>query len=332
MAVNASLDFGNVAVGQSVAKDLTVRNTGKTNPLIISTATASDPAEFVLTGAGTCGAIPVTLAPKTSCTLAVAFTPNVADPRTALLMLTDNTATSPQQVTLNGNGVVGLTVTKSSLVFGSVKFGLREERALGVVNHQTQPVTISENFSGMNAADFTITGGTCTTTLAAKSACAIIVTFAPGALGTESATLTVVDSPDPLSPHTVALSTGPTIPVRVTPNALAYGTLTSRIPTRTKDATVTNLSAFSLPVSESISGPNAGDFAVTGSGSCGATALPNSSCTIAVTFTPTGGGSPESASIAVTVGSDPTSPHHISLTGTGPWTALEQRSVDAWQH
>jgi len=318
MTVNASLDFGNVAVGQSLAKDLTVRNTGKTNPLIISEATPSDPAEFVLTGAGTCGAIPVTLAPKTSCALAVAFTPNAAGPHTASLMLNDNAATSPQQVTLNGNGIVGLTVTKSTLVFGSVKFGLRQERALGVVNHQTQPVTLSENFSGTNAADFSITGGTCTTTLAARSACTIIVTFMPGALGAESATLTLADSPDPLSPYTVALSTAPAIPVKVTPNVLAYGPLTSRVPTRTKDATVTNLSSFSLPVSESISGPNASDFAVTGSGSCGAMALPNSSCTIAVTFAPTSGGSPESASIAVTVGSDPASPHNITLTGTGP--------------
>jgi hypothetical protein len=37
-----------------------------------------------------------------------------------------------------------------------------------------------------------------------------------------------------------------------------------------------------------------------------------------VMFTPTGGGSAESASMAVAVANDPTSPHSISLTGTGP--------------
>jgi hypothetical protein len=47
-------------------------------------------------------------------------------------------------------------------------------------------------------------------------------------------------------------------------------------------------------------------------------AVPNSSCTIAVKFTPTGGGSAESASMAVSVTNGPTSPHSISLTGTGP--------------
>src|SRR5208337_3879366 len=125
----------------------------------------------------------------------------------------------------------------------------------------------------------------------------------PGALGTESATLTVADSPDPRSPYAVALSTGPTIPATVTPITLAYGTLTSKIKSKTENVTVTNLSKFLLPLSESFSGANAGDFAVTG-GTCTDTAAAKSSCTIAVTFTPTGGGSAESASMAVTVGSD----------------------------
>jgi trimeric autotransporter adhesin len=311
------LEFDRVAVGQSVTKDLTIRNSGRTHPLIISSAVSSDSAEFAVTSAGTCGPIPVTLAATKSCTLAVAFSPKSAAALTASLTLTDNTSTSPQQVALSGTGIVGLTLTKDSLVFGDVHFGLTGVKAFAVVNHQTQPVALSEGFSGPNSADFSITGGTCTATLAAEKACSIIVTFRPGALGTESATLTVADSPDPLSPYTVALSTGPTIPARVTPVSIAYGTLTSKTPTRTRNVTVTNLSKFPLSVGESFSGANPTDFAVTG-GTCGSTAPANSSCTITVTFAPTGGGSPESASVAVSIGNDPTSPHNISLTGTGP--------------
>jgi Abnormal spindle-like microcephaly-assoc'd, ASPM-SPD-2-Hydin len=303
-------------VGQSDAKSLTIRNTGRTNPLIIAGAISSDP-EFVVTGGGSCGPIPVTLAAKGSCTLAVSFAPSAAGPHSASLTLTDNTTTSPQHVALSGNGLVGLTLTKDSLVYGNVHFGLTGVRAFAVVNHQTQPVSLSESFSGPNSGDFSITGGTCTATLDAHKACSIVVTFRPGVLGTESATLTVANSPDPLSPYTVALSTGPTIPARVTPIELPYGTLTSKTPTRTKNVTVTNLSGFPLSVSVGFSGLNAPDFAVTG-GTCGSTAPPNMSCTIAVTFTPTGGGSAENATAAVTIGSDPTSPHNISLTGTGP--------------
>jgi hypothetical protein len=314
--VTPSIAFGYVAVGQTVTKNLTVHNTGKTNPLVISGATSSD-SEYALSGTGTCGAIPVTVAPTQSCTIGVAFTPDATGVHAATLTLNDNAAGSPQHVALRGTGIADLTISQTSMVFGSVKFGAKAVKSLIVTNHQTQPVTLSESFGGTNAADFSITGGTCTASLAAKSSCSIIVTFKPGALGTESATLSVSDSPDPLSPYAVALSTGPTIPATVTPVTLAYGTLTKKTPSKTKTVTVTNLSGFSLSINESFSGANARDFVLTG-GTCGASASPNSSCTIAVTFTPTAGGSAESASLAVNVSNDPSSPYTIALSGTGP--------------
>ena len=316
MTVTAALAFGNVAVGQTITKNLTITNTGATNPLVVGNVTSSD-SEYSRNGTGTCGATPVTLAPKTNCTMGVSFTPNAVGAHSATLMVFDNATTSPQHVTLSGTGIADLTTSKTSLVFGSVKFGLTGVVAFSITNHQTQPVTLSETFSGTNHSDFSITGGTCTATLGALKACTITVTFKPGALGTESASLSIFDSPDPLGPHAVALSTGPTIPATVAPVTLAYGTLTAKVPTKTKTVTATNLSGFSLPLSESFSGANAGDFALT-SGTCTATVPAHSSCTIAVKFTPTGGGSSESASMAVTIGSDPGSPHSISLTGTGP--------------
>ncbi len=315
MSVTAALAFGNVALGQSATKNLTVENTGATYSLIISSATSSDPAEYVLSGAGTCGPIPVTLAHKTTCTLPVTFTPSGLGAHSATLTLFDNAGTNPQHSTLSGTGITGLTLSKTSLSFASEKFGLKPATSFSVTNHQTRSVTLGENFSDTNAADFSITGGTCATTLAAGKACTIVVTFKPGALGTESAVLSVSDSPDPLSPHTVAISTGPTIPATVAPSSIAYGTL--KTTTKTVNVTVTNLSEFSLPLSESFSGTNAADFTLAG-GTCAATVGAHSSCTIAVKFMPTAGGSAESASMAVSVASDPTSPHNISLTGTGP--------------
>ena len=315
VSVTASLAYGNVALGQTLIKNLTVDNTGAAHSLIIASATSSDPAEYALSGTGTCGAIPITVAPKTTCTLGVAFTPAAPGAHGATLMTFDNATTSPQHSTLSGAGIAGLAVSKSSLVFGSEKFGLKPALSFSSTNHQTRTVALSESFSGANAADFSVTGGTCTTTLGAGKACTIVVTFKPGALGTESATLSISDGADPLSPYTVALSTGPTIPATVAPTSIAFGTL--KTASKNLNATVTNLSKFSLPLSESFSGANASDFTVAG-GTCGAIAAAHSSCTIAVKFTPTGGGSAESASMAVSVANDPTSPHSISLTGTGP--------------
>jgi alpha-N-arabinofuranosidase len=315
MSLTASLAFGNVALGQTLTKNLTVNNTGASHSLVIGSVTSSDPTDYALSGTGTCGTLPIAVAPKTSCTLGVAFTPGALGSHTATLTVFDNATTSPQHSTLSGTGIAGLVISKSSLVFGSVKFGLKPALSFSVTNHQTGQVTLSESFSGPNAADFSITGGTCTTTLGAAKACTIIVTFKPGALGTESATLSIADNPDPLSPYAVAISTGPTIPATVTPTSIAYGTL--KTTSKTLNAAVTNLSGFALPLSESFSGANASDFTVAG-GTCGTTAAAHSSCTIPVKFTPTGGGSAESASMAVSVANDPTSPHSISLTGTGP--------------
>jgi CSLREA domain-containing protein len=318
VSVTGTLAFVNVPVGQTAIKTVRVTNTGKTNPLVISGSMPSD-SEYALNASGTCGSIPITVAPKKSCTLGIAFTPNALGAHPATLAIIDNSSTSPQHITLTGTGTPDLTTTKSSLVFGDVKFGLKGIEAFAVVNHQSQSVTLSESFSGANFADFTVSGGTCTTitNLGSLKACSIIVSFSPSVLGTESATLSVSDSPDPLSPHLITLSTGPTIPETITPVTLAYGTLTAKVSTKTKDVTITNKSGSSLSVGESFSGANASDFAVTG-GTCAGTAPANSSCTIAVTFTPTGGGSAESASMAVTIGSDPSSPHNISLTGKGP--------------
>lgn len=256
----------------------------------------------------------MTLAPKTSCTLGVGFTPGAVGSRSASLTLTDNATTSPQHVALSGTGIAGLTTTKSSLVYGNVRFGLTGVAAFSVTNHQTQPVSLSESFSGTNAADFSITGGTCTSTLAASTSCSITVTFRPGVLGTESATLTISDSPDPLSPYTVALSTAATIPETVAPLTLSYGTI-SQSSSKTLKTTVTNDSPFTISIGSSVNGANAADFTIMG-GTCGTSLAGKSSCTIGVTFKPTTAAA-ETASLAVSVSQDPTSPRAVSLTGTG---------------
>jgi hypothetical protein len=246
--------------------------------------------------------------------MGVAFTPNAIGAHSASLMINDNAATSPQHVSLTGNGIAGLTTTSNGLTFGSVKFGTKVVKSFYVVNHQTRTVTLSESFSGTNAADFSRTGGTCTTTLGAGKACSITVSFTPSVLGTESGTLSIRDSPDPLSPYTVALSAGPTVPETIAPLALAYG-IVSRSSSKTLKTTVTNKSPFTISVGSAISGANAADFTITG-GTCGPTLVGNSSCTIGVKFSPTITAG-ESATLAVTVPQDGTSPHSVSLTGTG---------------
>ena len=140
------------------------------------------------------------------------------------------------------------------------------------------------------------------------------MTFTPGVLGSESATVTFSDSPDPLSPYNVTFTVAGTIPETVSPITLSYGTV-SRTSSKLLKTTVTNKSPFTISIGSSVSGANPDDFTITG-GTCGASLVGNTSCTIGVRFKPTTAAG-ESATLTVNVPQDPTSPRNVSLTGTG---------------
>ena len=313
ISVAASLALGNSPVGDTIVKNLTVRNTGHANPLFVHVS--SSDAEFAATGGGTCGTAGI--APLTSCTIAIGFTPNGLGARSATLSITDNTATSPQHVALTGTGTVTLTVVPAGYAFGSVKDGSKATKSITVHNYQTNAVTLGEGFSGPNAGDFTVTGGTCTSTLAKTSACSLIVTFAPTATGTESATMTVTDSPDPLGPYTVSFTASATVPESLSATKLAFGNV-YQTASKSLNLTVTNKATTgSITLTgTNIGGLNAGDFAVTG-GTCGSSLAASSSCTYAVTFTPSTE-TAEAGTLSVGVAEDPNGgPPAVTLTGTG---------------
>ena len=315
-ATLSALAFGSVPVEDTLTKNITVKNTG-THPLYVGKVSSND-AEFAATGATTCPG--GGLAPTMTCTIAIGFTPSALGAHSATISVNVNTSSNPQHVAATGTGTVDLTVTPTSAIFTTTKIGSTKTKTITVTNKRNVPVALGESFSGPNSTDFSVTGGTCMASgeHAPKTSCTLIVTYTATQLGTESATMTVTNFQDTLGTLTVSFTTAENIPATVAPSTLAFGTLTVRTSPKLLNIAVTNLSGFSLSVSEgSPSGANAGDFAVTG-GTCGGTASPHSTCTIAITFTPTQHATPESASIAVMIGSDPTSPHNIGLTGTGP--------------
>ena len=315
--LTTSLAFGSSPVGDTVTKNIAVKNTGA-HPLFVGNVTSNDP-EFAATGATTCPG--GGLAPTMTCTIAIGFTPSALGAHSATISVNVNTPGNPQHVAATGTGTVDLTVTPTSAIFPTTKIGSTKTKTITVSNKRNVPVVLSEGFSGPNSTDFSVTGGTCMASgeHAGKTSCTLIVTYTATQLGTESATMTVTDFfQDTMGTFTVSFTTAENIPATVSPSTLAFGTLTAKTSPKLLNIAVTNLSGFSLSVSAgSPSGANPGDFAVTG-GTCGGTAPAHSTCTIAITFTPTQHATAESASVAVTIGSDPTSPHNVALTGTGP--------------
>ncbi|HUO04889.1 MAG TPA: choice-of-anchor D domain-containing protein [Candidatus Binataceae bacterium] len=322
IALASSLSFGNLALNDTLTKSVTIKNTGA-HPLFIDGVTSTDAVQFP-PGASTC---PVGgVAPGATCAISVTFHPNTLGPLSAIVTLTDNANTGTQTVAVSGTGIADLTTSVASLSWGNVPFGYSIPLAnfcangLCLYNHQNVPVNLSESITGPNAADFKVTGGSCGATLGAAisgttpTACSLAVTFTPGALGSESATLNVSDSPDASSPYHIPLSAAGTIPDTIWPLSLAYGNV-SQASSQTLAAYVINNSPLTISLSDGISGPNASDFTITG-GTCGATLAGKTTCSILVKFKPTSA-APESATLGIGVNQDPTSPHNVALSGTG---------------
>src|SRR5467141_3695557 len=111
--------------------------------------------------------------------------------------VTSNTAT------LTVNSAAGLSLSPTSLTFGSLAVGTSSAaQFVTVTNNSSTNVTFSASFGG----DFGFAGtGTCGSTVAVGASCTISVKFTPTATGTRTATLTLTHNA-PNSPQTVSLT------------------------------------------------------------------------------------------------------------------------------
>jgi len=116
-----SLNFGAAPVGQLGEHFLTVNNTGFTNPLVLQTLVLADTTPgytganelSLVPGDSTCPMPPAGLGPGGSCILAIDLTPDPSHVDTSIsgtLVVTGNSTTSPDTVSLTGYGVPGITL------------------------------------------------------------------------------------------------------------------------------------------------------------------------------------------------------------------------------
>jgi hypothetical protein len=183
-----SLAWGNVVVGATAAaKSVTVTNTGTGTLNISGIAVSGDFAQA--TSTKPCGS---TLAVGKNCIIKVTFTPTQLGARTGTLTLTDNASNSPQTVALSGTGTVQAKLTPATATFTTEKVGTSSPaKVFTLTNEQT----VALNSIVISATgDFAVSTTTCSTSLAAKTACTISVVFTPTATGTRTGTLSVADS------------------------------------------------------------------------------------------------------------------------------------------
>lgn len=159
--------------------------------------------------------------PSPSPSATATASPSVSDTSTAGAGATDTTSPSPTDTSspptgaspgafLSPGGTAQLTVTPSSLGFGTIQQGRSTpDQSVTISDPGTAPVTIdSVELTGADAGAFTITSSTCGggATVSPGSTCQMSVRFTPNGLRAESASLVVHYHPPASSFTTIALT------------------------------------------------------------------------------------------------------------------------------
>jgi hypothetical protein len=186
----ASISFGTVLVdSRATAAPVTLTNNQSVSLTNIS---------ITVTGAAysqvnTCG---TSIAAGAQCTITVTFAPKTSGSQTGMVTISDSALNSPQTISLKGAGELPVALSPGTLAFGTETVGVTSApKTETVTNNQKATLDITSiAISGADASNFTETGTTCGSTLAAGAKCTITVTFTPSATGARSATLDITDS------------------------------------------------------------------------------------------------------------------------------------------
>jgi len=176
-----SLSFASQLTGtSSAAKVVTVTNSSA-GSVTIKSISASGDYSAVASGATPCSN-GLALAATHTCTFSVTFKPSVNGTIPGAAWIADSSTQSPQVLPVTGKGVVSVSLSPSSLNFGTVsKNTVSAPKTITVTNdNQSTAVTITGiAVSG----DYKVAAGTCTGSIVAKSKCTFSVSFAPTATG-----------------------------------------------------------------------------------------------------------------------------------------------------
>src|SRR5437667_382083 len=186
-----NLNFGTVLVGHSEVLTNTLLNTSDSRITVLRAAV--DKSDFSIAG----DKLPVTLAPGDSVPFSVAYNPRAHGKSTGTVALDTTTATSTTiasastTFTASGNAVNPgqLTVTPSSITFGSVPVGTTQTQSATLANSGGSSLPISH--ATVNGNGFTLSGLTMPLTLAPGQSVAVNVSFTPPAGGPDSGSISL---------------------------------------------------------------------------------------------------------------------------------------------
>jgi hypothetical protein len=307
-------NYGNVSVGSTSDITVVVSNDGTANLNISSTSiTGAGASHFNIQSGGGAAA----LAPGAGHDIIVRFSPTTSGATSASLSIASNDPDeNPYNVTLTGTGVApDIAVTPTSGVYGSVVVGENSTQSFTVTNNGNANLDVTAtSIMGTDAGDFTITSGGGSFTLTPGGTRAVNVQFHPSSAGSKSATLRINSNDPNENPLDVPLSGAGIIPdISVSPASADYGDIELG-DNATESFVVTNTGSADLAVSStSLTGTNAGEFAII-SGGGSFTLIPGANRTISVRFTPSSAGA-KVAALTISSNDPDEDPLDIALAG-----------------
>lgn len=176
-----SLSFASQLTGtSSAAKVVTVTNSSASS-VTINSVSASGDYSAVASGATPCSN-GLALAATHTCTFSVTFKPSVNGTIPGAVWIADSSAQNPQVLSVTGKGVVSVSLSPSTLNFGTVSKNTVSAPKTITVTNNNQSTAVSITGIAVSG-DYKFAAGTCTGSVAAKSKCTFTVSFAPLATG-----------------------------------------------------------------------------------------------------------------------------------------------------
>jgi sugar lactone lactonase YvrE len=295
----ASMAFGSVPLGTtSPAQTLIV-----SNPNVFAATGTSISASGDFSAASNCPAI----APLTTCSVNITFTPSVAGTRTGNLTVIDAQMTGQLSASLTGAGTApGIQFSTPALDFGSVvNTASSYGQTITIQNTGTAALVISNIAT---TGDFATTGNCAI--IPAGSNCSLTVIFTPSSTGARTGTVTLTDNVGGANQSQVVNLSGiGTQPgVALTPSVETFSSTLVGSTGFLLNATLTNTGTAPLTgIGVSIQG----NFTQTNT--CHSTLAPAATCTVSLTYAPTiAGAESGTLTVATSLG-----PQTVSLVGTG---------------
>jgi hypothetical protein len=182
-----SVAFGNRNVGTSTTEAVTLISAG-TAAVTVSAGTMSAPNPFSISGLS----FPLTLNPGQRATVSIRFAPQTEGAKSGGLTLTTNASTHEMMISLKGTavGVPQLTLSATSVVFGSHDVGTSTTKAVTLTSSGTGTVTIGAG-SFSTSQPFTMSGAHFPLTLNPGARATLDIKFDPQAAGPKTGTLTL---------------------------------------------------------------------------------------------------------------------------------------------